>query len=177
MPCALSAYPPGKGAPPQARGAGEQWWGGKSPSVTRGCLVQEAFQSRRDMGPCLGLAQPGGEQDEVGFGLMLLSTVCSQSLWTVWSLLHGHSHAFQSHCTVSQAPHYTSCLAEGVWWATQPAQGASRALSQGASLSQRTQTLGAEWEVTGAAPHRGCCQASGWLPALRMFLLLFCRYP
>lgn len=36
---------------------------------------------------------------------------------------------------------------------------------------------GGRVEVTGAAPLRGCCQASGYPLVLRMFLLLFCRYP
>lgn len=70
----------------------------------RGCLVREASPSRRDMGPRVGLAQPGGERDGAGLRRMLQNTVCSWSPSSMWSLLRGKARGFHSHGALCAEP-------------------------------------------------------------------------
>lgn len=70
VPCGFSACPLGREPlhRPGVLGSSDGEGTAHQHHQHQGCLVQEAFQSRRDRGPCLRLSQPGGEQDEWGLG-------------------------------------------------------------------------------------------------------------
>lgn len=140
--------------------------------------MQEACLSSWDRKLCLGLAQPGGQQDGVGFGLMLPSSLLLVPVdcvvtapWTFLCL----PEPWALHSEPGTPLHLLPCRG-GVVGNTASSGGQQSPLPGCQALTESSDR-GGRAEVTGAACRRGCCQASGCLPILRMSLLLFCRYP